>query len=93
MVRTSCTRPEVRNRPSCAAMVFLVLYPGQHCVCVCVRACFHFVLYVSGTFGIQFTSLEHMLASLSLIVSCLLVLARLRREPLLPCLGLCSRLY
>ena len=27
------------------------------------------------------------------LVSCLLVLARLRREPLLPCLGLCSRLY
>ena len=42
--------------------------------------------------GIQITSLEHMLASLSLFVSCLLVLARLRRDPLLPCLGLCSRL-
>ena len=39
------------------------------------------------------TSLEHMLLSLSLFVSCLLVLARFRRDPLLPCLRLCSRLY
>ena len=62
-------------------------------VCVCVRACFQIVLHVSGISGIQVTSLEHMLASLSLFVSCLLVLARLRQEPLLPCLGLCSRLY
>ena len=73
--------------------VFLILYPGQHYVCVCVRACFHIVLHVSGISGIQITSLEHMLASLSLFVSCLLVLARLRRDPLLPCLTLCSRLY
>ena len=64
--------------------VFLVLYPGQHYVCVCVRACFHIVLHVSGISGIQFTSLKHMLASLSLFVSCLLVLARLRRDQLLP---------
>ena len=47
--------------------VFLVLYLGQHCVCVCVRACFHIVLHVSGISGIQIPSLEHMLASLSLI--------------------------
>ena len=37
------------------------------------------VLLVFGLSGIQLTSLEHMLASLSLIVSCLLVLARLRQ--------------
>ena len=76
---------------------FLVLYPGQHYVCthmcVCARACFHIVLHVSGISEIQITYLEHMLASISLFVSYLLVLARLRREPLLPCLGLCSRLY
>ena len=47
--------------------VLLVLYPGQHYVCVCVRACFHVVLHVSGISGIQLTSLEQMLASLSLI--------------------------
>ena len=47
--------------------VFLVLYLGQHYVCVCVRACFHVVLHVSGISGIQIPSLEHMLASLSLI--------------------------
>ena len=46
--------------------VFLVLYPGQHYVCVCVRTCFQTVLHVSGIYGIQLTSLEHMLASLSL---------------------------
>ena len=40
---------------------------GQHYVCVCVRACFHVVLHVSGISGIQIPSLEHMLASLSLI--------------------------
>ena len=57
--------------------VFLVLYPGQHYVCVCVRVCFHIVLHVSGRSGIQIPSLEHMLASLSLFVSYLLVLARL----------------
>ena len=70
---------------------FLVLYPGQHYVCVCVHACFHIVLHdhVFGISGIQTTSLEHTLASLSLFVSYLLVLARLRRESLLPCLGLC----
>ena len=63
-------------------------------LCVCVRTCaFHIVLHVSGISGIQITSLKHMLASLSLFVSCLLVLARLRRDPLLPCLRLCSRLY
>ena len=73
--------------------VFLVLYSDQHYVCVCVRACFHIVLHVSGISGFQITSLKHMLASLSLFVSCLLVLARLRRDPLLPCLRLCSRLY
>ena len=32
--------------------VFLVLYLGQHYVCVCVRACFHIVLHVSGISGI-----------------------------------------
>ena len=37
--------------------VFLVLYPGQHYVCVCVRACFHIVFHVSGIFGIQLTFL------------------------------------
>ena len=47
--------------------VFLVLYLGQHYVCVCVRACFQIVLHVSGISGIQIPSLEHMLASLSLI--------------------------
>ena len=73
--------------------VFLVLYPGQHYVCVLVRACFRIVLHAFDISGIQIPSLEHMLASLSLFVFCLLVLARLRREPLLPCLGLCSRLY
>ena len=73
--------------------VFLVLYPGQHYVCVFVRACFHIVLHVFGISEIQITSLEHVLASLSLFVSCLLVLARLWREPLLLCLGLGSRLY
>ena len=57
--------------------VFLVLHPGQHYVCVCVRVCFHIVLHVSGISGIQIPSLEHMLASLSLFVSYLLVLARL----------------
>ena len=57
--------------------VFLVLCPGQHHVCVCVRVCFHIVLHVSGISGIQIPSLEHMLASLSLFVSYLLVLARL----------------
>ena len=73
--------------------VFLVLCPGQHYVRVFVRACFHIVLHVFGTSEIQITSLEHVLASLSLFVSCLLLLARLRREALLPCFGLCSRLY
>ena len=33
--------------------VFLVLYPGQHYVCVCVRVCFYIVLHVSGMSGIQ----------------------------------------
>ena len=47
--------------------VFLILYLGQHYVCVCVRACFHIVLHVSGLSGIQIPFLEHMLASLSLI--------------------------
>ena len=84
VLRWSCRPPPHQH---------LVLDTGQHYVCVCVRACFHVVLHVSGTSGIQITSLEHMLASLSLFVSCLLVLARLRREPLLPCLGLCPRLY
>ena len=70
--------------------VFLVLYPGQHYVCVYVRACFHIVLHVFGISELKITSLKHVLASLSLFVSCLLVLARLRREPLRPCLGLCS---
>ena len=62
---------------SLSRSAFLVLYPGQHYVCVCVRACFHIVLHVSGISGIQITSLKHMLVSLSLFVSCLLVLARL----------------
>ena len=55
-------------------------------------ACFHIVLHVFGISGIQIPSVEHMLASLSLFASCLLVMARLRRESLLSCLGLCSRL-
>ena len=42
---------------------FLVLYLGQHYVCVS----FHVVLHVSGISEIQIPSLEHMLASLSLI--------------------------
>ena len=77
----------------CLKLTDALLYPGQHYVCVCVCACFHIVLHVSGISGIQITFLKHMLASLSLFVSCLLVLARLRRDPLLPCLRLCSRLY
>ena len=35
--------------------VFLVLYPGQHYVSVCVHACFHIVLHVFGVSGILFT--------------------------------------
>ena len=49
--------------------VFLVLYPGQHYVCVFVRACFHIVLHAFGISEFQITSLEHVLASLSLFVS------------------------
>ena len=59
--------------------VFLVLYPGQHYVCMCVHACFPIVLHVFGDSGILITPLEHILAYLSLLVSCLLVLARLGR--------------
>ena len=58
--------------------ILIVLYPGQHYVCVCVHACFHIVLHVFGISRIQISSLEHMLASESLFVSCLLVLAGLR---------------
>ena len=64
--------------------VSLILYPSQHSVCVCVDACFHIVLQVFAISGILITPLEHMLAHLSLFVSCLLVLAGLRRESLLP---------
>ena len=56
--------------------VFLVLYLGQHYVCVCVRACFHIVLHVSGISGIQITILgAHACFLVSLCL--LLVLARL----------------
>ena len=58
--------------------IFIVLYPGQHYVCVCVHACFHIVLHVFGISRLQITSLEHMLAAKPLVVSCLLVLARFR---------------
>ena len=58
--------------------IFIVLYPGQHYVCVCVHACFHTVLHVFGISRIQITSLEYMLASEPLFVSCLQVLAGLR---------------
>ena len=58
--------------------IFIVLYPGQHYVCVCVHACFHIVLHVFGISRIQITSSEHMLASDSLFVSCLLVLVGFR---------------
>ena len=68
--------------------VFLVLYPGQQDMCVRVHACFHIVLHVFGVSGILSTPLEHMFGYLSLFVSylnhCLLVLARLWRESLLP---------
>ena len=40
-------------------------------MCVCVDACFHIVLHVFGVSGILFTHLGHMLAWLSLFVSCL----------------------
>ena len=43
--------------------IFIVLYPGQHYVCVCVHACFHIVLHVFGITRLQITSLEHMLAA------------------------------
>ena len=56
--------------------------PGQHYVCVCVHTFFHIVLHVFGISGIS--PLQHMLAYLSLFVSSLLVLAGLRRKPLLP---------
>ena len=53
-------------------------------MCVRVHACFHIFLHVFGVSGILFTPLEHMLAYQSLSVSYLLILARLRRESLLP---------
>ena len=53
--------------------VFLVLYPGQHYVCVCAYVCASILFFMS----LKIPSLEHMLASLSLFVSYLLVLARL----------------
>ena len=36
--------------------IFIVLYPGQHYVCVCVHACFHIVLHDFGISRIQITS-------------------------------------
>ena len=73
--------------------VFLVLYPGQHYLCV--RTCvLHIVLHVFGVSSLLFTHLEHMLAYLSLFVfclnHCLPVLARLRRESLKESLRLSS---
>ena len=43
-------------------------------MCVRLQACFHIVLHVFSVSGVLITPLEHMLAYLSLLVSCLLVL-------------------
>ena len=51
--------------------IFIVLFPGQPSVCVCVHACFHIVLHVFGISTIQITSLEHtLLLNLSLSLVC-----------------------
>ena len=46
--------PSVQNQVGWS--IFIVLYPDQHYVCVCVHACFHIVLHDFGISRIQITS-------------------------------------